>query len=75
MRAREDSEVKFRRREQPFEARFCAIASPIPVVLVSNLRCCYRGEGVVSKGRTDVPREPPVTIPNFPSSERVMVLI
>lgn len=35
VRDREDSEVKFNRREQPFEARFRAMASPIPWLIVS----------------------------------------
>lgn len=30
VRAREDSEVKLRRSEQPLEARLWAIASPMP---------------------------------------------
>jgi hypothetical protein len=38
--AREDSEVKLRRREQPFAARLRAMASPIPAtVLVDSLLC------------------------------------
>jgi hypothetical protein len=37
VRAREDSEVKLRRSEQPFAARFRAIASPMPVSLAESL--------------------------------------
>jgi hypothetical protein len=64
--AREDSEVKLRRREQPFAARLRAIASPIPAtVLVDSLLC---GEGFL-------PRDPPVTMPNLPSKTRAILIL
>lgn len=66
--AREDSEVKLRRREQPFAARLRAIASPIPAtVLVSVYSLLLRGRGS--------PREPPVTMPNLPSKTRAILIL
>jgi hypothetical protein len=66
--AREDSEVKLRRREQPFAARLRAIASPIPAVLSVTCFAIYAGEG-------PIPRDPPVTMPNLPSKTRAIVIV
>lgn len=43
--AREDSEVKLRRREQPFAARLRAMASPIPATVLVDSLFVMRGRG------------------------------